>query len=876
MKSSHEQFRDYRVSFSIADGELLQKLAALPVDQRAAAIELLLEIQSRKQDEAARENFMAFVRRMWPAFIEGAHHKKMADAFERVARGELKRVIINMPPRHTKPLKDTENITMGDGRIKRLRRVAVGDMVLTHMGRARKVLSVHDQGELSTVDIRTLSGQIIGAAPSHPFLTARGWVNAGDLVPGDKLAVVPRTMKSGGDLNLAYLAGYLIGDGSIGWARNGKAQKASITVADDMELAHIVRICDELGIFISRGSSSYEWHLSGGYTRGRTGTYNTWVRTGDFSIREWLRDNDMVSSSAHKKVPDFILSGSRDEMVAFLGAYFSCDGTVANRSGRYRGCAIAMTTISEGLAKDIHALLWRLGLKFRLRKEKSQIVYKGERKISDCWTLRCTDRSVAAAFLETVGDHIFHEKKTRLINEIGGTAPVYHGFDEVADVVPSGSHRCICLEVEEDHTFVASNVIVHNSEFASFLFPAWFLGKFPDKKVIQASHTAELAKDFGRNVRNLIGSEDYQRIFPGVELAPDNKAAGRWNTNRRGTYFAVGVDGAVAGKGADILVIDDPHNEQEATLGEWNPAVYDKVYKWYTSGPRQRLQPNGAIIVVMTRWSLRDLTGQIIDHAAENDALDEWEVIELPAILPSGNALWPEFWSLAALNDIKRDIPISKWNAQYQQHPTSEEGALIKREWWRVWDRQMPECVAILQSWDTAIEQTERANYSACTTWGIFEHPDTTGRMQHNLILLDAERGKWEFPELKAKAKQLYQKYTPDQVIIERRASGAPLLFELRSMGIPVSAFMPTRGNDKIVRVNAVTDIFASGFVWAPPTAWAREVMEECAAFPAGKDDDFVDSTTQALLRFRQGGYIGTSGDDYDDEPEYRPVKKYY
>ena len=155
------------------------------------------------------------------------------------------------------------------------------------------------------------------------------------------------------------------------------------------------------------------------------------------------------------------------------------------------------------------------------------------------------------------------------------------------------------------------------SEFASYLFPAWFLGMYPDKKVIQTAHTAELSVGFGRKVRNLIQNEDFQNIFPGIELSTDSKAAGRWNTNKRGDYFAIGVGGAVTGKGADILIIDDPHSEQDATMGEYNPEVYNKVYDWYTSGPRQRLQPGGAIIIVMTRWSKRDLTGQIINKSIE-------------------------------------------------------------------------------------------------------------------------------------------------------------------------------------------------------------------------------------------------------------------
>jgi predicted phage terminase large subunit-like protein len=415
------------------------------------------------------------------------------------------------------------------------------------------------------------------------------------------------------------------------------------------------------------------------------------------------------------------------------------------------------------------------------------------------------------------------------------------------------------------------------SEFASYLFPAWFLGNHPERKVIQTAHTAELAVGFGRKVRNLFENPDFTEVFPNISLSADSKAAGRWSTSKNGDYFAIGVGGAVTGKGADILIIDDPHSEQEAAMGAYNPDVYDKVYEWYTSGPRQRLQPGGSIIVVMTRWSTRDLTGQIIKSSTQKVGADEWEVIELPAILPSGNPLWPEFWPIEQLEALKAELPVSKWNAQYQQNPTSEEGALIKREWWNVWeDDDPPTCTAIIQSWDTAFLKTQRSDYSACTTWGVFYHPDSTGNEVPNLILLDSLKEKYEFPELKKVAYEHYWQWEPDQMIVEKKASGAPLIFELRAMGIPVTEFTPSRGQDKIARVNAVTDLFASGMVWAPPTRWADELIEECAAFPAGDHDDLVDSMTQALLRFRQGGWLRTDMDERDEEVSYKRRVEYY
>ncbi len=412
------------------------------------------------------------------------------------------------------------------------------------------------------------------------------------------------------------------------------------------------------------------------------------------------------------------------------------------------------------------------------------------------------------------------------------------------------------------------------SEFASYLLPAWFLGLYPEKKIIQTAHTAELSVGFGRKVRNLVDSADYKDIFPAVSLRADSKAAGRWSTNKGGEYFAIGVGGAVTGKGADLLIIDDPHSEQEGQ--SLDPSVFNKAHEWYTSGPRQRLQPGGAIVIVMTRWHKKDLTGQILKSSLQRKGVDEWELIEFPAIMPSEEPLWPEFWPKDELVALRNELPASKWNAQYQQNPTSEEGALVKREWWQHWEKENPpQCEFIIQSWDTAFLKTQRADYSACTTWGVFYMPDDAGLDQPNIILLDAHKERLEFPDLKRTAYEFWTEWQPDAFVVEAKAAGTPLIFELRAMGIPVSEYTPSRGNDKISRVNAISDMFASGIVWVPETRFAEEVIEEFASFPSGEHDDLVDSSTQALLRFRQGGFLRLTSDE-EDEPFYPKRAEYY
>jgi predicted phage terminase large subunit-like protein len=733
-------------------------------------------------------------------------------------------------------------------------------------------------------------------------------------------------------------------------------------------------------------------------------------------------------------------------------------------------------------------------------------------------------------------------------------------FEEIAE----GKLKRLIINLGPRHT---------KSEFGSYLLPSWFLGRYPEKKVIQASNTADLAVNFGRKVRNLVGSEEYAKIFPDVALRQDSKSAGRWATNKNGEYFAIGVGGTMTGKGADLLIIDDPHSEQEAALAAGRPEVYDSVFEWYSSGPRQRLQPGGAIVVIMcmtgdtsvlmadgshtplselragdmvatfdkgrltkskvnnwqssgvdsiykiqtqsgrilrankrhpflvmndgvlewtrlhqlkigdelvslkdapgpqdqkqnlgfagralqklattaktlmrrialwvitangktspannarnqpaqtgcvnhatenntplhpqplnteeqsgsnhatasrlanttkwlqnaaicvmsaakslltktpaptgtgssvlttattqgkcagfyattatlqsaterrqaflnelqrisdfttdqivaitsdgqeevfdveidrtenfiangvvshnTRWSKSDLTGKILKTAGELGKEDQWEVIELPAIMPSGKPLWPEFWSYEELSALRDELPPGKWNAQYQQNPTAEEGAIVKREWWKIWEKEKPpSCEFIIQSWDTAFTKGERNDYSACTTWGVFNMNEDENNV--NIILLDCFQKRMEFPELKEKALAHYREWEPDAFIVEAKAAGAPLIFELRAMGIPVSEYTPSRGNDKFVRINSVADLFQSGKVWAPDTRWARELIENMAAFPNAPHDDDVDSAVQALIRFRQGGFLRLQTDEQDEMRSFKRKAAFY
>jgi predicted phage terminase large subunit-like protein len=431
--------------------------------------------------------------------------------------------------------------------------------------------------------------------------------------------------------------------------------------------------------------------------------------------------------------------------------------------------------------------------------------------------------------------------------------PHHRRLAKIFEDIANGKKKRVVVNIAPRHG---------KSELISYLAPAWFLGKYPHKKVIMASHTADLAVNFGRRVRNLVNMDSYRDIFPQIELQQDSKSASRWGTNFNGEYFAIGVGGALAGRGADLFIIDDPHSEQEAKQGR--PDVFLPAWEWFQSGPIQRLMPGGAIVVVMTRWSKLDLTGQIVNHMTQNEDADQWEVVEFPAILPSGKPLWPDFWSYEELESKRVGMDPRYWQAQYMQDPTAEEGALIKREWWQIWDKEdPPHCEYVIMSLDAAQETNTRADYNALTTWGVFFNEETNN---YNIILLNSIKKRLEFPELKKLVIEEYKEWEPDSFIVEKKSNGAALYQELRRMGVPVGEFTPSKGQDKIARVNAVSDLFSSGIVWAPDKRWAKEVIEECNDFPSGSNDDLVDSTTQALLRFRQGGFIRLPSDEPEEE----------
>jgi predicted phage terminase large subunit-like protein len=263
-----------------------------------------------------------------------------------------------------------------------------------------------------------------------------------------------------------------------------------------------------------------------------------------------------------------------------------------------------------------------------------------------------------------------------------------------------------------------------------------------------------------------------------------------------------------------------------------------------------------------------------------NEGGDNYEAFEFPAILNEGTAdeksIWPEQWTLESLQQTRASMHhiMWQWYAQYQQNPTAAEAAIIKRDWIKWWTGETPPQIDFtVQAFDTALTTKQRSDFSVCHTWGVW-HNEEDGTQ--NVILLNKVKGKYEFPELKAMAHEQYADWEPDSVIVEAKASGQPLIDEMRRSGIFVQDFSPGKGQDKIARLNAVADMFASGHVWFPETSWAAQTVEEILAFPAGEHDDEVDTMTLALMRVRKGGLLRLTTDREDNQDFQRPNRAAY
>lgn len=410
---------------------------------------------------------------------------------------------------------------------------------------------------------------------------------------------------------------------------------------------------------------------------------------------------------------------------------------------------------------------------------------------------------------------------------------------------PAPHHRLIAARLmavergEIDRLIITVPPRHGKTQLASIQFPAWYLGRNPDKRVIGASYAALLAYRISRQARNLLRLDTWP--FD-ARLADDLANIQSWDIGgRRGGYLAAGVGGPITGSGADLLIIDDPiKNQEEADSATFRENVWD----WFTSTAYTRLEDAGAAIVIATRWHHDDLIGRLL--AAERAGGDRWDVLHLPAIAEDGSALWPEKYDRPALDRIKAAVGSRVFAALYQGRPSSDDTALLKREWWRYYGGPtglaLPEAFdQALQSWDTAFKGGVANDYVAGQVWG---------RKGADCYLLGRDKRRLDFPGTLAAIRAMTAQF-PDvrTKLVEDTANGPAAIATLRHEIGGIIPVKPEGG--KVSRVNAIAGLVEAGNVYLPHPSiapWVAELVEECTAFPAGAHDDEVDALSQALV----------------------------
>lgn len=435
------------------------------------------------------------------------------------------------------------------------------------------------------------------------------------------------------------------------------------------------------------------------------------------------------------------------------------------------------------------------------------------------------------------------------------------------------------------------------SKIASNLFPAWCLGRSPKWCFLAIGADSDFAVDnFGRPTKELIDCPQYQAVFPGTRLKKDMRSAGKWDTSKKGRFVAKGVGQGIAGRRAHISICDDVITEQTSDNDR------KEINKWYNKGLRTRLLPNGAEIIINTRWFVEDLSGYTIKMDAKTER--PWEVIKFPALLDEESSkllreglpeddprfmpdtsFWPEFWPTKLLKEKKETMDPAEWSALYQQEPISVEGSIVKRSDFQMWkETNPPPFRSVVVSIDTGLSQKDAANPSAYTVWGVFtnivETFDGTQLSQECLVMLGAGEGRWDFAELCSKCHMLDEEFYPDYFLIEETSAGLLLIPELQKRSLPVLPYKPAR--DKTYRLQATTPYFRAKRIWVPEgKKWAEDVINEVVSFQPrlkNQKDDYTDTVSQVIVWMRDNFKIDNDAysNHWDEEITNRRKRTYW
>ena len=749
-------------------------------------------------------------------------------------------LVITIPPGLSKPVWVGEKVLTPLGE-KPLGSVEVGDSVLTHKGRFRKVTAVHDQGVLPTVKITTYTGREIVAAPDHPFLTPSGWKQAADLTDSDALAIVQAPQSTGKDTispEEARFLGYMVGDGSC---KNHPQFTQSDTQTME-DFCHCVR---------SIGLDTSEVRSKPGCPNAK---YVNIIGGRPSKSKALLDSHGMLGKSSYtKRIPAAVFEGNNEVLANFVGAYWSCDGHVKVRHTKPKKVFKAtLTTVGKDLAYDLQRAMWQLGIQVRVRRRVSNLKTKVQGDSYVSYEVLATDQDQVAKVASLPG--LSDVKRN---NAPGCPRKDFDRTlrpDPVVSVEKFDSVECRCLTVDEDESFTVQGVAVHNSIITNVFFPAWAWTVDPGFRMGFIGNDLPLVRRDARKCRALIESDFYQERWP-LELTDDSNRIEEFTNSEAGARQCFTMKQQITGHHFHIILIDDPHKPQAFNVGDGNneaafaAEVYDQVLQTrFVDATKKRF------VLIMQRLAENDLAGHVLEKEenAEHLCLPMEYVPEKRCVTSlggdwrayEGELLAPERFPADAVEKLKKSMRSARHvSAQLQQEPIPDDGIIFRSSYFSNRYEELPERVAYYLSFDFTFKGIDTADYVVGTVWGL------ANRYIH---LVDMIRGKWGFAETLRQTLTLAEKYPQYRgMLVEEKANGAAIIDALSSSQhgrkiVPVKVGTTT----KVERAFATTPLFENNMVLFPKNEpwWWASFYKELLNFPSGRYDDIVDSTSQALL----------------------------
>lgn len=771
-----------------------------------------------------------------------------------------------MPPRHGKPVWEEELIIMGDGTWKPLKEIKIGDFVMTHLGRPRKVTNIFVQGPQPCVEIKTKHARSVVAAKDHPFLTLDGWKKAGELVFGEVLAVPSKFYLQGSTKRTTdefALAGYMLSDGGVSPIKGKEGCKFRVNFMFTNQDPDIQR---DWAVCVEKQGFKYG-ALKNKPTEFRARKGSKPLTPSDYAIQA-----DLVGTSHTKSIPEWVYQGTEHQIGRFLGAYFVCDGTISKYFPGTKGAKAEIYSVNPLLADGLQRLFTMIGV-HSTRSLKKQNGF-GTKPLH---VVRISGQGNLAKMRDKC---VMVGKKNQIFLDWGfkqSEFPAQYTSDFVVGVEEIGELPCRCLEVEEDHTFLVQGLVVHNSELASIRFPAWHLGRNPRHEVINVGYNIELPTKFSRKVREIMKDPIYAPIFPDTKIDPTVAGAEAWLTTAGGGFTAAGVGGGITGKGAHVLIIDDPiKNQEEAD----SIVTRETLWDWYQSTAYTRLAPGGGVLVVQTWWHDDDLAGRLQKNMKDNPSVDQFEVIKYPAIAEEyeyfnsntaeilkepeelkpadhltllrsrGEGLHLDRYPTEDLLRIKANLDPRIWSALYQQNPVPDEGMYFKMEYFKYTPALPPIAnLRIYASWDLAIGEKTHNDYNVGVI--LLQDPSDT------LYLADMERFKGDSYVIVERMLDLAERWmNKHQCSFTLGVEDSNIwkairpLFVKRCSERRIYPFVETMKplTDKMARARPLQGRMQQGKLWIPENSSYRfMVQSELLRFPAGAHDDIVDSLAWAV-----------------------------